>query len=165
MREVGASNFSAERLVSAFEAAEAEGLIPYTVLQNEYNLVNRGEYEGDVQKLCLRHGIAALPYFGLASGFLTGKYRSIADFEKSARGSGMDRFFEKGLPILGVMDTVAAQTGASLAAIALAWINAQPGIAAPIASARVPEQLDALLEGASLQLSEDHLARLTAASA
>ena len=85
----------------------------------------------------------------------------ITDFAQSARGSGMDRFFEKGLPVLGVMDVIASETGASHAAIALAWINAQPGIAAPIASARVPEQLDALIEGATLKLSDDQLARLT----
>jgi aryl-alcohol dehydrogenase-like predicted oxidoreductase len=163
VRELGASNFTAERLEEAFEAAEAFGYIPFTVLQNEYNLVRRGDYEGGVQQVCLNHHIAHLPYFGLASGFLTGKYRSTDDFAKSARGGGMDRFFEIGQPILAAMDEVAAETGASHAAIALAWINAQPGIAAPIASARTVEQLPALLEGAALELSEEHLARLTRA--
>jgi len=165
VRELGASNFSAERLEEAFEAAEAFGYIPFTVLQNEYNLVRRGDYEGDVQSICLRHHIAMLPYFGLAAGFLTGKYRSTEDFAKSARGSGMDRFFEAGQPILKAMDEVAAETGASLAAIALAWLNARPGIAAPIASARTVEQLPALLEGASLALTDEHVAKLTAAGA
>lgn len=163
VRELGASNFTAERLEEAFEAAEAFGLVPFTVLQNEFNLVNRGSYGEDLQNLCHLHGIAHLPYFGLASGFLTGKYRSEDDFAKSARGSGMDKYLEKGLPILAVMDEVAAETGASLAAIALAWINAQPGIAAPIASARTVEQLPALLEGASLELSEEQIAKLTEA--
>jgi len=163
VREIGASNYTADRLSAAIDAAREAGLTPFTVLQNEYNLVRRDEYEGAVQDLCVAQGIAALPYFGLASGFLTGKYRTTADFEKSARGSGMDRFFEKGLPILAVMDAISGETGASLAAIALAWINAQPGIAAPIASARTPEQLDALLEATTLELEDDQLARLTAA--
>ncbi len=161
VRELGASNFSAERLTAAINAAESIGATPYSVLQNEYNLVNRDQYEGPLQDLCVRRGIASLPYFGLASGFLTGKYRSRDDFSKSARGDGMDRFFDKGQPVLAVMDSIAEETGASHAAIALAWINAQPGIAAPIASARTPEQLDALLEGAVLELSPDQLARLT----
>jgi aryl-alcohol dehydrogenase-like predicted oxidoreductase len=163
VRELGASNFTAERLGAALAAAESGGFTPYSVLQNEFNLVNRGEYDAALQQLCVERDIAHLPFFGLASGFLTGKYRTTADFAQSARGSGMDRFFEKGLPVLGVMDVIASETGASHAAIALAWINAQPGIAAPIASARVPEQLDALLEGATLQLTDDQLARLTEA--
>ena len=165
VRELGASNFSAQRLVAALEAANSAGLTPYSVLQNEYNLINRDSYEGAVQDLCVERGIAALPYFGLAAGFLTGKYRSTEDFAKSARGSGMDRFFEKGQPVLAAMDEVAAETGASHPAIALAWINAQAGIAAPIASARTPDQLDALLEGATLELDAAHLAKLTAARA
>lgn len=164
VREVGASNFTAERLGAAIDAAEARGLTPYSVLQNEYNLVNRGDYGPELQQLCAARGVVHLPYFGLASGFLTGKYRSTADFAQSARGTGMDRFFEKGLPVLGVMDVIASETGASHAAIALAWLNTQPGIAAPIASARVPEQLDVLIEGATLQLSDDQLARLTEAA-
>lgn len=161
VRELGASNFTAERLVAAIEAAEAARLTPYSVLQNEYNLVRRSDYEGPVQDLCVQRGIAALPYFGLASGFLTGKYRTTADFAQSARGQGMERFFEQGLPILGVMDVIAAETGASHASIALAWINAQPGIAAPIASARTPQQLDALLEVVRLDLTSDQLSRLS----
>jgi len=163
VHEVGASNFTAERLGAAIDAAEARGLVPYSVLQNEYNLVNREAYGPDLQQLCAARGVVHLPYFGLASGFLTGKYRTTADFAQSARGAGMDRFFEKGLPVLGVMDTIASETGASHAAIALAWLNAQPGIAAPIASARVPEQLDALLEGAALELTAEQLAHLSAA--
>ena len=164
VREVGASNFTAERLGAAIDAAEARGLTPYSMLQNEYNLVNRDAYGPDLQQLCAARGIAHLPYFGLAAGFLTGKYRTTADFAQSARGGGMDRFFEKGLPVLGVMDVIAAETGASHAAIALAWLNTQPGIAAPIASARTPEQLDVLIEGAALQLSDDQLTRLTEAA-
>ncbi len=161
VREIGASNFTAERLEEACEAAEAFGYVPYTMLQNEYNLVNRGDFDTPLQQLCAQRGIALLPYFGLASGFLTGKYRSTADFAQSARGAGMERFFEKGLPVLGVMDVIAAETGASHAAIALAWLNAQPGIAAPIAGARIPQQLDAFIESLSLELTDEQLKRLT----
>jgi aryl-alcohol dehydrogenase-like predicted oxidoreductase len=161
VREIGASNFNAARLEAACEAAEKQGLTPYTALQNEYNLVRRGEYPPELQQLCLRRGIAMLPFFGLASGFLTGKYRTTDDFAQSARGSGMDRFFTDGMPVLEEMDGIAGETGASLAAIALAWLRVQPGIAAPIASARTPGQLDALLESVSLELTRDQLDRLT----
>jgi aryl-alcohol dehydrogenase-like predicted oxidoreductase len=161
VRELGASNFTAERLGAALQAAESQGAMPYTVLQNEYNLVRRGEYGPDLQQLCLARGIAMLPFFGLASGFLTGKYRSTDDFAQSARGTGMDRFFPIGIPVLEAMDAVAGETGASHAAIALAWLRVQPGIAAPIASARMPEQLDALLESVSLELTADQLGALT----
>jgi len=161
VRELGASNFTADRLLAALDVAEANGWAAYGALQNEYNLVRRDDYEGAVQDLCVARGIAALPYFGLAAGFLTGKYRSTDDFAQSPRGSGMDRFFETGLPVLALMDAIAAETGASHPAIALAWINAQPGIAAPIASARTPDQLDALLEAVSLELTAEQLARLT----
>ena len=102
--------------------------MPVTALQNEYNLVHREQYEGAIQQLCVERDIASLPYFGLASGFLTGKYRSTDDFRKSARGNGMERFFQEGLPVLAVMDDIARDTGASHSAIALAWIIAQPGI-------------------------------------
>ncbi len=157
VREVGASNFTAERLGAALDAAQAHGYTPYSVLQNEYNLVNREAYDTALQELCAARRIVHLPFFGLASGFLTGKYRSTGDFAQSERGSGMDRFFEKGLPVLGVMDVIASETGASHAAIALAWLDAQPGIAAPIASARVPEQLDALIESVTLELTPEQL--------
>ena len=163
VRELGASNFTAERLSLAIDVATDSGLVPYTALQNEYNLVHREQYEGAIQQLCVERDIASLPYFGLASGFLTGKYRSTDDFKKSARGNGMERFFQEGLPVLAVMDDIARETGASHSAIALAWIIAQPGIAAPIAGARVPEQVDPLLEGTRLQLTGEQLGRLTAA--
>lgn len=165
VRELGASNFTAERLAAAIEAAESVGATPYTVLQNEFNLVKRDQYEGAVQDLCVARGIAAMPFYGLASGFLTGKYRSEADLAKYERGRSTGRYMERGLPILSVMDEVAVETGASLPAIALAWIRAQPGIAAPIASARNVQQVIPLIEGALLELSEDQLTRLTAAGA
>ena len=163
VRELGASNFTAERLAAAHTAAHSNGMVPYTVLQNEYNLVERDSYGSELQKLCLNLGIAMLPWFGLAAGFLTGKYRTREDLAKHNRGSSIERFFDKGLTVLPTLDAVAAETGASLGAVALAWLMRQPGIAAPIASASKPEQLDVQFEALKLELSEDQLARLTAA--
>ena len=104
-----------------------------------------------------------LPWFGLAAGFLTSKYRSREDLEKHNRGSSIERFFDRGLEVLPVLDQVAAETGASLGAVALAWLMRQPGIAAPIASASKPEQLDVQFEALDLELMQDQLDRLTAA--
>ena len=163
VRAAGASNFTAERLASALGAADAVGGGHYSVLQNEYNLVRRHKFEGAVQDLCLARGIASLPFYGLAAGYLTGKYRSAADLEKHKRGGRVKEFIGIGAPVLAAMDTVAAETGASHAAIALAWLLAQPGVAAPIASATTPAQVRELVAAVSLQLDEGQLARLTAA--
>lgn len=163
VREVGASNYDAARLGAAHDVAMANGLTPFTVLQNEYNLVERQDYPPELQRLCIDRGIAMLPWFGLAAGFLTGKYRTREDLKKHNRGSSIERFFEHGLQVLPALDAVAAETGASQGAIALAWLARQPGIAAPIASASRPEQLDIQFEALALKLSEDQLARLTAA--
>lgn len=163
VRELGASNFDAARLSAALEAASAAGRTPFTVLQNEYNLVSRGKYGEDLQALCTAQGIAMLPFYGLASGYLTGKYRTSEDFEHGARASGVARYAEKGRPVLTVMDEIAGETGASLAAIALAWLVRQPGIPAPIASARTVEQLSDLLAFTRVGLSDDQVGRLTAA--
>lgn len=163
VRELGASNYTAERLESAIAVAHSNVMVPFTVLQNEYNLVERSAYGPDLQKLCVERGVAMLPWFGLAAGFLTGKYRTREDLEKHNRGSSIERFFEHGLTVLPVLDAVAAETGASLGAVSLAWLMRQPGIAAPIASASKPEQLDVQFEALNLKLSDDQLARLTAA--
>ncbi|MGV3555219.1 MAG: aldo/keto reductase [Croceibacterium sp.] len=163
VREVGASNYDAARLREAHDVATANGLTPFTVLQNEYNLVERKDYPPELQQLCLERGIAMLPWFGLAAGFLTGKYRTREDLAKHNRGSSIERFFEHGLEVLPALDAVAAETGASHGAIALAWLARQPGIAAPIASASRPEQLDIQFEALALKLSDEHLARLGAA--
>jgi aryl-alcohol dehydrogenase-like predicted oxidoreductase len=163
VREVGASNYDAARLGAAHDVATANGLTPFTVLQNEYNLVERKDYPPELQQLCIDRGIAMLPWFGLAAGFLTGKYRSREDLKKHNRGSSIERFFEHGLRVLPTLDAIAAETGASHGAIALAWLARQPGIAAPIASASRPGQLDVQFEALALELSEDQLARLTAA--
>ena len=164
VREIGASNFSAERLSAALEAAEAQGRTPFTVLQNQYNLVARESYGEELQELCVSRGIAMLPFFGLASGYLTGKYRKPKDFEQGNRAHRVKDFDEKGRPVLAVMDDIAAETGASLPAIALAWLVRQPGIPAPIASARTVGQLHEMLEFTRVDLSEQQLQRLTAAA-
>jgi aryl-alcohol dehydrogenase-like predicted oxidoreductase len=165
VREVGASNYSAERLGEAHRIATDGGLTPFTVLQNEYNLVERKDYPEKLQRLCVERGIAMLPWFGLAAGFLTGKYRTREDLEKFNRGSSIERFFDKGLEVLPTLDAVAAENGASLGAVALAWLARQPGIAAPIASASKPEQLAIQFEALELELTPEQLERLTAAGA
>jgi aryl-alcohol dehydrogenase-like predicted oxidoreductase len=163
---IAASNFSAARLKSALDIARTEGLPHYRALQPEYNLASRHRFEGELQDLCVTHNIGVLPYFGLASGFLTGKYRSEADLGKSVRGGRMGELLAgKGAAILAVMDDVAAETGATLSQIALAWLAAQPGVTAPIASATSIAQLDELIAGWTLALSTDQLDRLTAAGA
>ena len=163
VREIGASNFSAERLSAALNAADASGATPFTALQNQYNLVARGDYGPELQRLCVERGIAMLPFFGLASGYLTGKYRKPEDFEQGNRSHRVKDFDEAGRPILAVMDEIAAETGATLPAIALAWLVRQPAIPAPIASARTVEQLEQMLEFTRLELTQDQLDRLTAA--
>ena len=166
VRVIGASNFHAGRLKSAVEAAEKAGLPRYHVLQPEYNLVSREKFEGELQDYCVTENIGVLPYYGLASGFLTGKYRSDKDFEKSVRGRRMGAMLEgNGKAVLGAMDAVAAETGATLGQIALAWLIAQPGVTAPIASATSVAQIEESLAAMTLELSKDQLDRLTAAGA
>jgi len=163
VRELGASNFSAERLTAALDAAAASGATPFTMLQNEYNLVSRQSYGPELQRLCTERGIAMLPFFGLAAGYLTGKYREPKDFEQGNRAYRVKEYQDSGRPVLAEMDRIAAETGASLPAIALAWLVRQPGIPAPIASARTVEQLRETLEFTRLDLTQDQLDRLTAA--
>ncbi len=166
VRAIGCSNYDATLLGNALELSDAKGLPRYQTLQNEYNLLNRSAYEGAVQDMVVANGMGAIPYYSLASGFLTGKYRTEADFGLSARGAGMSRFLNpRGLKILTAMDAVAARTGAAHAEIALAWIIAQPGITAPIASATSVKQLESLARGARLVLSAQDLAELTGAGA
>jgi aryl-alcohol dehydrogenase-like predicted oxidoreductase len=166
IRILGASNFTAARLKSAVDLAKQQGLPRYHVLQPEYNLVSRQKFEGELQDYCVTENIAALPYYGLAAGFLTGKYRSAADLGKSVRSNqARDLLDGVGTPVLAAMDEVAADTGAPLAQIALAWLIAQPGVCAPIASATSPDQLADLLGAMTLTLTDDQLARLTDAGA
>ena len=166
VRVLGASNFHAMRLKKAIDVATEQGLPHYHVFQPEYNLLSRDGFEGELQDLCINHNIGVAPYYGLASGFLTGKYRSKDDLGKSARGSRVEKFLDgNGPAVLAAMDQVADETGASLAQIALAWLAAQEGVTAPIASATSVEQLDELIGSWDVELSKDQLERLTNAGA
>ena len=166
VRVLGASNFHAARLKSANEAARAAGLPHYQALQPEYNLVSRHKFEGELQDYCVEHNIGVMPYYSLANGFLTGKYRSADDLGKSIRGSRVTAYLEgKGKPVLAALDAIAAETGATLAQISLAWVAAQPGLTAPIASATSVAQLEELLPAMDLELSAGQLERLDVAGA
>lgn len=165
VRVLGASNFHAARLKSALDIAREKGLPHYHVLQPEYNLISRSKFEGELQDLAIEHNIAVTPFYGLASGFLTGKYRSKADLGKSVRGGRMGELIDTRMGVIAAMDAVAAETGASLAQIALAWLAAQPGVTAPIASATSVAQLEDLMGSLDLELSREQLDRLTAAGA
>jgi aryl-alcohol dehydrogenase-like predicted oxidoreductase len=165
VRVVGASNFTVDRLSAAIEAQDAKGAARYEALQNQYNLLERGEYEGALQDYCVAHDIGMTPYYGLASGYLSGKYRS-ADDLKGTRSGGVKKYLEGNGPrVLAALDEVAEATGASQAQIALAWIAAQPGITAPIASATSVKQVEELLGAMELTLDRDQLDTLDAASA
>jgi aryl-alcohol dehydrogenase-like predicted oxidoreductase len=164
---VGASNYDAERLEQALELGRQAGLASYVALQPHYNLVERGRYEGTLMDVCSRHDLACLPYFGLARGFLTGKYRRDgADVDSPRAGGVHDLYFnERGFAVLDALDDIAAAHDVSVAAVSLAWLAAQPTVLAPIASATSPEQLGEALQFVSLRLSEEELRRLSEASA
>lgn len=164
---IAASNFSAARLSSALEISAHQGLASYVALQPQYNLLDRDSYEGSLAEVCERHGVACLPYYGLASGFLTGKYRQGAPEVDSARAAGVrERYMnERGFGMLRALDEVAGAHHVSVAAVALAWLLAQPTVAAPIASATSVEQLEQLLDGAALVLEPQEIASLSAAGA
>jgi aryl-alcohol dehydrogenase-like predicted oxidoreductase len=166
IRAIGLSNFTAERVDEAMAAAGDNGLTAPAALQPWYNMMERQKFEGELRHSVQRHGLAVFPYYSLANGFLTGKYRSSADLEKSPRGLRNIEYIEgKGLKVLEALDAVAAETGASLAAISLAWTMAQPGITAPIASATKLQQAEELVAALNLSLTADQIARLDAASA
>ena len=166
VRVIGSSNFTAERLKSAIDLAEAKGLPRYNSEQPLYNLYDRAGFEGALQKVCIENEVGVIPYYGLASGFLTGKYRTEADLDKSPRGRGVKRMMDaRGMRILAALDEVAAGKGAKQAQVALAWVMAQPGLTGPIASATSTEQLQELMGSARLVLSADDLATLDRASA
>ncbi|MFI6490272.1 aldo/keto reductase [Streptomyces sp. NPDC050564] len=166
VRHIAASNISPERLRESLEFSDREGLARYVALQPHYNLVSRDTYEGALRDIASRSGLAAVPYFALASGFLTGKYRPGATVD-SARAQGAAKHLEteRGLRVLAALDEVAQAHDAEVATVALAWLAAQPTVAAPIASARTPEQLPALLGVADLVLTDGELSKLTEASA
>jgi len=166
VRAIGASNYSAERLAAALKASKDAGIPRYETLQPLYNLSDRAGFEGPLQDLCVNEYIAVIPFYGLASGFLTGKYRTEADFGKSPRGRGMAKYLnDRGLRILGALDAVSANHSATQAQVALAWLAAQPSIGAPIASATSVAQLEDIMGAARLTLRADDLKALDAASA
>ncbi|WP_030746942.1 aldo/keto reductase [Streptomyces sp. NRRL S-31] len=166
VRHIAASNISAERLRESLDFSAREGLARYVAVQPHYNLVSRDTYEGPLQDLVASEGLSAVPYFALASGFLTGKYRPGKAVD-SARAGRVAQYAdsERGRKVLTALDEVADAHGAPVATVALAWLAAQPTVTAPIASARTVEQLPALLGVAELKLTEDEVAKLTVASA
>ncbi|MFD4641173.1 aldo/keto reductase [Lentzea sp. NPDC058436] len=162
VRHVAASNFSAERLAKALEIQEREGFAKFVALQPEYNLVSREKFEGDLQRVVAEHGLATVPYWGLARGFLTGKYRPGVAVE-SVRASAASQYLdEHGLQVLEVLDELAETHRTTVAAVALAWLAQQPTVAAPIASARTLEQLSDLTPLLNLELTQAEVDRLSA---
>ena len=166
VRAIGASNFTAPRLAAAIETTERLGLPRYESLQPLYNLVERAAFEGELEQVCVANGLGVIPFYALASGFLTGKYRSAGDLQKSVRGAGAGKYLnEQGLAILGALDAVAETIGATPAQVALAWLIARPSIAAPIASATSPAQLDGLVAAARLRLDTPSIGLIDRVSA
>jgi aryl-alcohol dehydrogenase-like predicted oxidoreductase len=166
VRAIGASNFSAERLAQSLATSAAHGLPRYATLQPPYNLYDRATFEGALAALCAREQLGVISYFALAAGFLTGKYRSDADFSKSARGGGMKKYLDaRGLRILAALDAVAARLGATPSQISLAWLLARPGVTAPIVSATSLVQLDELSAATHLVLDAEAMQALDHASA
>lgn len=164
VRHIAASNYSVERLAEALAISDANGWPRFVALQPHYNLVVREEYEGPLQSLCEEQDLSCLPYYALASGFLTGKYRK-DDHLRGDRSIKATTYADaRGLRILEAMDVVATRHDVELAAIAIAWLNHQPTVAAPIASASRPDQLPALMSGATLSLTNEDLALLDQAS-
>jgi aryl-alcohol dehydrogenase-like predicted oxidoreductase len=166
VRAIGLSQFTAARLDEALETSRRLGLTRVSALQPWYNLVERAKYEDDLRAVAERHSLAVFPFYSLANGFLTGKYRSKDDLNKSVRGMRNVEYLEgRGMRVLAALDEVAAETGAALATVTLAWTVAQPTITAAIASATSVPQLAELLASLQLQLTPDQVARLDAASA
>jgi aryl-alcohol dehydrogenase-like predicted oxidoreductase len=165
VRFIGASNYDAARLGEALEISKRQGIARYDTIQNDFNLYTRDQFEGPLQDLCVKEQVSGIHYYGLARGFLSGKYRKPEDAAKSPRGkNAVDTYLDdKGRRILAALDAVSARTGAALSEIALAWIAAQPGVAAPIASATSVEQVKSLARAARLVLGKADLEELNAA--
>ena len=165
VRAIGASNFTAARLSEALAVSRAHGLPRYEALQPLYNLVERAAYEDELEAVCVQHGLGVINFFALASGFLSGKYRSAADLGKSARGGAVQKYLnEGGLRVLEALDEVAQRCNATPAQVALAWQIARPSITAPIASATSLEQLAELVAAAQLKLDASAIERIDMAS-
>ena len=164
VRYLGASNFSADRLQSALDISAEHGLASYVAVQPHYNLLEHADWEDGAGKVAIANELATWPYYGLASGFLSGKYRRGAEVD-SVRSKAVGRYLnDRGFGVLDLLDEVAAAHRVSVAAVALRWLAQQPGVLAPIASARTPEQLADLVQVGSFKLSEDELAALRAAA-
>ena len=166
VREIGASNYSAARLAEALQVSTAQGLPRYQSLQPLYNLVERQPYEGELEALCLKETVGVIPFYSLASGFLTGKYRSAADAQGRARGSRVAKYLnDAGLRTLAALDDVAARYDAKPAQVALAWMIARPSITAPIASATNVDQLREIMRAPEIKLDAEAIAQIDKASA
>jgi len=165
VRWIGASNFPAERLKEALDASARDNLPKYQVYQPEYNLYSREKYEQEYEQLILDNQLGVINYYALASGFLSGKYRSEADLNKSPRGGGVKNFLnDRGFKILEALDQVSGQYNSNPAAVAIAWLIARPSITAPIASVTNTIQLQSLKDAAGLQLSKEDISMLDQAS-
>lgn len=165
VRVIGASNFSAERLEQSLAASRDLSIPRYESLQPNYNLYDRADYETQLEPLCLREGLAVIPYFSLAAGFLTGKYRTQEDLAKGARGKFVQKYMnERGVRILDGLDQAARQHGSTPGKVAIAWLLARPSITAPIASATNLEQLKELIDAIDLKLDSDSIDELNRAS-
>lgn len=162
VRVIGASNYSTEQLREALDASKAQSLPRYAVVQPEYNLITRDRFEGALRDLCVAEGLGVITYYALAAGFLSGKYRSTADFGKSARGGSMQKYLDnpQAMQRLAALDVVAARHDASPAEVALAWLMTRDGVTAPIASATSVEQVDSLVRSTQLKLTAEDLKEL-----
>ena len=166
VRAIGASNYTGARLAEAMAVSKQHGLPRYECLQPHYNLYERAGYEKDLEPVCLQEGIGVIPYFALASGFLTGKYRSEADLAKGPRGQMVKKYLDdRGLKILAALDQVAANLHSTPGKVAIAWLIARPSITAPIASATNVDQLNDLVDAANLKLDAASIKTLNDASA
>jgi aryl-alcohol dehydrogenase-like predicted oxidoreductase len=165
IRAIGASNYSAERLAQSLEVSEQAGYPRYESLQPLFNLYDREDYEKELEPLCREKGLGVISFFSLASGFLTGKYRSTADLSNRARGSFVEKYLnERGFRIIEALDEVAQEHNMTPAQVAIAWLIAHPSITAPIASATNLEQLNELIEATTIELNPTVIARLNQAS-
>ncbi|MGZ5661722.1 MAG: aldo/keto reductase [Usitatibacter sp.] len=167
VRAIGASQYKPDRLRESLETSKRLGIARYQTLQPEFNLYDRAGFERDLQPVALEYGLAVIPFFGLAKGFLSGKYRKASDIEGRPRAAGLKKYFEgdRGMKILAALDSVSKRMGSTPAQVSLAWIMAQPSIAAPIVSATSVAQLDEIAGAAKLKLDKEALAELDRASA
>lgn len=166
VRAIGASNYSAARLTESLKVSKAKGLPSYQCLQPQYNLMERAGFEHDLEPLCDKANIGVIPYYSLASGFLSGKYRTEEDLKKSARGGNVKKYLNsRGFRVLDALEAIAAETASNPARVAIAWLLARPSVTAPIASATSMEQLDDLIEATRLELDDASIKRLNEASA